>query len=103
MDADWHDEMTSRAVMRDEVERVLRKRCSPGVDIDAVHKRPYIPAGCNQQGRIEPAEACTDLGACGNVGGENMPATSADMKWLYACIAVPIVLIAAAAVIGWLV
>ena len=53
MDADWHDEMVSRAAMRDEVERVLRKRCE-GVDIDAVHKRPYIAQGLDQQGRFEP-------------------------------------------------
>lgn len=29
----------------------------------ALH-RPYIPAGCDQQGRQpQPAEACTDIGA----------------------------------------
>lgn len=34
------------------------------------HDRPYIPAGCDQQGRLpatphQAAEACTDLGAAG--------------------------------------
>ena len=35
-----------------------------GVDIDRVHKRkPYIPMGCDQQGRHpQAAEACTDMG-----------------------------------------
>ena len=28
----------------------------------ALH-RPYIPAGCDQQGRLQPAEACTEVGA----------------------------------------
>ncbi len=32
-------------------------------------KHPYIPAGCHQQGRVQPAEAATEIGA---------DATSAD-------------------------
>jgi hypothetical protein len=57
MDADWHDEMLSRAAMRDEVERILRKRCE-GVNIDAIHAKHRQPkqtftacAGPCDQGR----------------------------------------------------
>lgn len=66
-----------------------------GVDIDRIHKRPYIPAGCDQQGRIEPAEACTDVGT-------DEPLTSVDVRWVYCCIAVPLALVAIGALIGWL-
>jgi hypothetical protein len=66
MDADWHDEQVSRAAMRDEVERVLRKRCE-GVNIDAIHAKHQKPAqtftacaGPCQQGRLlcPVPEAC---------------------------------------------
>jgi hypothetical protein len=53
MDMEWNEEAAARAAIRDEVERVLRK-ASEGVDIDAVHRRPYIAAGLDQQGRFKP-------------------------------------------------
>jgi hypothetical protein len=110
MDADWHDEQVSRAAMRDEVARILRAKCSPGVDIDAAHRNDTARleregwkatftacvGPCNQGRKLCPCpEACERM--------DSEPATSKDMAWVYCCIAVPIVLIAAAAVIGWLV
>jgi hypothetical protein len=54
MDMEWNEEAAAKAAIRDEVERVLRRAAYPGVDIDAVHRRPYIAAGLDQQGRFKP-------------------------------------------------
>ena len=70
MDADWHDEMLSRAAMRDEVERILRKRCE-GVDIDAIHAKHQKPkqtfsacAGpCDQGRKLCPCPEACERGA----------------------------------------
>lgn len=46
----WHDESIERAAMNDEVRRVLSAR------------KPYIPEGCDQQGRQpEAAHAASEI------------------------------------------
>jgi hypothetical protein len=79
MDTDWNEEAAARAAIRDEVERVLRK-ASEGVDIDAVHRRPYIAQGLDQQGRFKPCvggpcqggrKLCPSPEACELVGSDD--------------------------------
>ena len=37
-----------------DIRHIVVRDEAAGIDIDAVHRRPHIPNGCDQQGRFQP-------------------------------------------------